>query len=237
MAVLLGSDTLSHTPGSPRRSRLNRSLCLVALGWSAQPQVKSHSEEPSKHLRGHVLSPHCHFSNQARLPSWRWGDGGKVEGNCSLSSTGAGTGRAERLSSGVGRSFTAGTTARGCSVQAGPAGKLDVRWSPNRCLRPTPAPREESRGTQRDSGRVPSILCGRRACSVALSPSGPPGALGRQTEPPGRPVGNSAKHPVPILPALRRELWLPRTGAGSGDSRTQGAATAPFVGFRWKLHL
>lgn len=142
-----------------------------------------------------------------------------------------------RLSLRVGRSFTAGTTARGCSVQALPAGKLDVRWSPNRCLRPAPAPREESRGTQRDSGRVPSTLCWRRACSVALSPSGPPGALGRQTEPPGRRVGNSAKHAVPILPTLWRELWLSRTGAGPGDSRTQGVATAPFVGFGWKLHL
>lgn len=65
---------------------------------------------------------------------------------------------------------------------------------------------------------------------------GPPGTRGG-TQSPGWRAGNPAKYPLPIPPALPRELWLPPTGAGTGDPKTQGVATAPFVGFGWKLHL
>ena len=99
-----------------------------------------------------------------------------------------------------------------------------------------PAPSEESRGTQWGSGPVLSTFCRRRERVGQLSrPWGlrePVGGI----QSPGRRAGNPAKHPLPLLPALPRELRLPRTGAGPGASRTQGAATAPFVGFGWKLH-
>lgn len=130
----------------------------------------------------------------------------------------------------------------------GPQFRRGLRGGRTTCGAPSgvsethPAPSEESRGTRLDPGSVLSSLSGRREHIRQLCRTlGPPGTSGRHTEPsamgwePGQALPSHSPHPHPALP---RVLRLPPTGAGPGPGppRTQGAATAPFVGFGWKLH-
>lgn len=113
-----------------------------------------------------------------------WGDGGKAEGNSSLSSTGAGTGQAttflsgrEKLSRRYYRPRVLGTgAARGEARR--PVEPQPV--SPHPHLHP--ARKAEGHSVIREES-LPLFAGGERAFG-ALSPPGPPGALGRQTEPP-----------------------------------------------------
>lgn len=117
----------------------------------------------------------------------------------------------------------------------GAAGRQDGWQSPNRCLRHAVF---TQRGKQRNTaGSMASLSqpLPKRACSAILLPSrtsGNPWAVYRVR---GGGLGTRPNNPS-HFPALPRELRLPLTGAGPGSPMTQGAATAPFIGFGWKLH-
>lgn len=168
-----------------------------------------------------------------------WGDGGRLEGSRSLGPPAVQTqAPAERRDLRCG----SGEVSRQVLPPERPRFRRGLRGGKMACGAATRvsdthhASSKESRGTQLDPGPVLSNLSGRRESVWQLScTSGPPGTSGRHTEP-RAPGWEHGQAPLPISPVLTRKLGLPPTGVGPGAPRTQGAATAPFVGFGWKLH-
>lgn len=224
--ILLPVTTPSPTLLASFRGHQKTCLCLEALEWSAQPQVRV-----KPNFLGNISQETSSTQTSISIAKQgyrcgAWGVGGRLEGNRSLGPP-ALQPRGGTFAGGQDKCRFKQRLREGKGTYGAPTSVSDMH----------PAPSEESRGTLRDPGPVFSNLSW-RACSAALLLFGTSGSqwaarvLGARLG--MRPRAPS--DPSPLPPFSPRERRFPQTGAGLGVSRTQGAATAPFVGFCWKFH-